>query len=66
MTNKSNELLAYVYSAAFGIKTIGLRLFSVYGPFGRIDMAPWIFAQSILENKVITLYAVSYTHLRLI
>ena len=56
MTKKSNELLAYVYSSAFGIKTIGLRLFSVYGPFGRIDMAPWIFAQSILENKVITLY----------
>lgn len=56
MTKASDELLAYVYSHSYGIQTIGLRLFSVYGPYGRPDMAPWIFAKSILEGREIVLY----------
>lgn len=56
MTKAADELLAYVYSHTYGIQTIGLRLFSVYGPYGRPDMAPWIFAKSILEGREIVLY----------
>lgn len=56
MTKKSNELLAYVYSSAYNMQTIGLRLFSVYGPYGRPDMAPWIFANSIYEDSIATIY----------
>ncbi len=56
MTKASDELLAYVYAHTYGIQTIGLRLFSVYGPYGRPDMAPWIFAKSILEGREVDLY----------
>lgn len=56
MTKASDELLAYVYSHTYGIQTIGLRLFSVYGPYGRPDMAPWIFAKSIMEEREVVLY----------
>ena len=55
-TKSSNELLAHSYSHLYGINTIGLRFFTVYGPWGRPDMAPMIFAKSIFENKPIDIF----------
>ena len=55
-TKKSNELLAHSYSHLFNIPVTGLRFFTVYGPWGRPDMAPMIFAKSILEEKPIYLF----------
>lgn len=52
-TKKSNELMAHTYSHLFGIPTTGLRFFTVYGPYGRPDMAPWIFTKSILNDEPI-------------
>ena len=55
-TKKSNELLAYSYSHLYKLPTIGLRFFTVYGPWGRPDMAPYIFLNSMLSNKTIKIY----------
>lgn len=55
-TKKSNELMAYTYSHLFGLKTTGLRFFTVYGPWGRPDMAPSLFANAILEDKPIKVF----------
>lgn len=55
-TKKSNELMAYSYSALHGLETIGLRFFSVYGPFGRPDMAPMLFARAIHKNEPIKIF----------
>ena len=55
-TKKSNELMAHSYSHIYGIPTTGLRFFTVYGPWGRPDMAPMIFANSIINNKEIKLF----------
>ncbi len=55
-TKKSNELMAHTYSNLFGIPTTGLRFFTVYGPWGRPDMAPMLFAKSILEGKPIRVF----------
>ena len=55
-TKKSNELLAHSYSHIHKIPSTGLRFFTVYGPWGRPDMAPMIFAKSILENKPIKIF----------
>lgn len=55
-TKKSNEVLAHAYSHLYGIACTGLRFFTVYGPWGRPDMAPMLFAQSILAGKPITVY----------
>lgn len=55
-TKKSNELMAYTYSHLYGIKTTGLRFFTVYGPWGRPDMAPILFANAIKENKPIKVF----------
>ena len=55
-SKKSNELMAYSYSALFGIQTIGLRFFTVYGPWGRPDMAPFLFAKAILDHKPIQIF----------
>ena len=55
-TKKSNEMLAHSYSHLFQIPSTGLRFFTVYGPFGRPDMAPMIFADSILSNKTINIF----------
>ena len=55
-TKKSNELLAHAYSSLYNIPTTGLRLFTVYGPWGRPDMAPMIFAKSIIEKKTIKVF----------
>ncbi|MDL2231324.1 NAD-dependent epimerase/dehydratase family protein [Porphyromonadaceae bacterium OttesenSCG-928-L07] len=55
-TKKSNELMAYTYSSLYGIKTIGLRFFTVYGPAGRPDMAPFLFADAIWHEKPIKVF----------
>ena len=55
-TKKSNELLAHTYSHLYGISTTGLRYFSVYGPWGRPDMAAMLFTRSILSSESITVY----------
>lgn len=55
-TKKTNELLAHTYSHLFGMPTTGLRFFTVYGPWGRPDMALFKFTQSILEGKPIDVY----------
>jgi len=55
-TKKSNELMAHTYSHLFGIPATGLRFFTVYGPWGRPDMALFLFAKAILENKPINVF----------
>ncbi|HIG39397.1 MAG: NAD-dependent epimerase/dehydratase family protein [bacterium] len=55
-TKKSNELMAHVYSHLHKIPTTGLRFFTVYGPWGRPDMSPFIFADAIFNNRVIKLF----------
>ena len=55
-TKKSNELMAYTYSHLFNIRSTGLRFFTVYGPWGRPDMAPILFANAILNNKPIKVF----------
>jgi UDP-glucuronate 4-epimerase len=55
-TKKSNELMAHTYSHLFNIRTTGLRFFTVYGPWGRPDMAPILFAKSISNNKPIKVF----------
>ncbi len=55
-TKKSNEMMAHVYSHLFGIQTTGLRFFTVYGPWGRPDMAPMLFSDAILNNRPIKVF----------
>lgn len=55
-TKKSNELMAHVYSHLYGIPTTGLRFFTVYGPWGRPDMAYFSFATDILRGKEIKVF----------
>lgn len=55
-TKKSNELMAYTYSYLYQIHTIGLRFFTVYGPYGRPDMAPMLFAKAIDRNEPIHIF----------
>jgi UDP-glucuronate 4-epimerase len=55
-SKKSNELMAHTYSHLFGIPTIGLRFFTVYGPWGRPDMALFLFTKAILEGKPIQVF----------
>ncbi len=55
-TKKANELIANVYSSQIGLPTTGLRFFTVYGPWGRPDMAPFLFLKSILEGKTIKVF----------
>lgn len=55
-TKKSNELMAHTYSHLFGLPTTGLRFFTVYGPWGRPDMALFLFAKAILENRPIDVF----------
>ena len=55
-TKKANELMAHTYSNLYGLPTTGLRFFTVYGPYGRPDMAPIRFTKSILEGKPIDVY----------
>ena len=55
-TKKSNELMAHAYSKLFSIPATGVRFFTVYGPWGRPDMAPFLFMRSILEGKPIRVF----------
>jgi UDP-glucuronate 4-epimerase len=55
-TKKSNELMAHSYSYLFNIPATGLRFFTVYGPWGRPDMAPMLFAKAMHENKAINVF----------
>lgn len=55
-SKKSNELMAHTYSNLFGIKCVGLRFFTVYGSWGRPDMALYIFAKAALEKKPVDVY----------
>jgi len=55
-TKRSNELMAYTYHHLFGLHTTGLRFFTVYGPWGRPDMALFKFTKAILEGKPIDVY----------
>jgi len=56
VTKKSNELMAHAYSHLFGIPTTGLRFFTVYGPWGRPDMALFLFTSAILEGRPVDLF----------
>ncbi|MCI1778679.1 MAG: NAD-dependent epimerase/dehydratase family protein [Bacteroidales bacterium] len=55
-TKKSDELMARVYSSQLGLPTTGLRYFTVYGPWGRPDMAPFHFMKSVLEGRTIKVF----------
>lgn len=55
-TKKSNELMAYSYAKLYKIPATGLRFFTVYGPAGRPDMAPWLFMEAILKAQPIKVF----------
>jgi UDP-glucuronate 4-epimerase len=55
-TKKANELMAHTYSSLYGLPTTGLRFFTVYGPWGRPDMALFLFAKNILAGKPIDVF----------
>jgi UDP-glucuronate 4-epimerase len=55
-TKKANELMAHTYSHLYGLPTTGLRFFTVYGPWGRPDMSPFLFAGAILNNRPIDVF----------
>ena len=55
-TKKSNELFAYTYSKLYGISCVGLRFFTVYGPFGRPDMAYYSFTEKLINNEKIKVF----------
>ena len=55
-TKKSNELMAHVYSHLYDLPCTGLRFFTVYGPFGRPDMSPYIFTNALLRDETIALF----------
>ena len=55
-TKKANELMAHTYSHLYGLPTTGLRFFTVYGPWGRPDMALFLFTKALLENRPIDVF----------
>jgi UDP-glucuronate 4-epimerase len=55
-TKKSNELMAHVYSSLYKLPTTGLRFFTVYGPWGRPDMSPMLFADAIMHEKPLKVF----------
>ena len=55
-TKKANELMAHSYSHLYDLPTTGLRFFTVYGPWGRPDMSPWLFTSAILEGRTIDVF----------
>ncbi len=55
-TKKANELMAHVYTHLFGLQTIGLRFFTVYGPWGRPDMAMWLFTEAMTQGRPIQVF----------
>jgi UDP-glucuronate 4-epimerase len=56
-TKQANEAMAMAYHAQYGLRSLGMRFFTVYGPRGRPDMAPFLFAQAIRRQEPITLFA---------
>jgi UDP-glucuronate 4-epimerase len=56
VTKRANELMAHSYSELYGVRSTGLRFFTVYGPWGRPDMALFIFTRAILEGKPIRVF----------
>jgi len=55
-TKKANELMAHAYTHLYGFQSIGLRFFTVYGPWGRPDMAYWLFTDAMLEDRPIKVF----------
>jgi UDP-glucuronate 4-epimerase len=55
-TKRANELMAYTYTHLYGLQTVGLRFFTVYGPWGRPDMAYWSFLEAILHGEPIKVF----------
>jgi UDP-glucuronate 4-epimerase len=55
-TKKADELMSHTYTHLYGLQTVGLRFFTVYGPWGRPDMAYWLFTRSLLEDKPIQVF----------
>jgi len=55
-TKKANELMAHVYSHLYQVPTVGLRFFTVYGPWGRPDMAMWLFTERLLRGEPINVF----------
>jgi UDP-glucuronate 4-epimerase len=55
-TKKANELMAHCYTHLYGFRTVGLRFFTVYGPWGRPDMALWLFTKAMLAGKSIQVF----------
>jgi UDP-glucuronate 4-epimerase len=55
-TKKANELMAHCYTHLYGFQTVGLRFFTVYGPWGRPDMAMWLFTKDILADRPINVF----------
>lgn len=55
-TKKSNELMAHTYTHLYGLQTVGLRFFTVYGPWGRPDMAAWLFTDAMLRGEPIKVF----------
>ncbi len=55
-TKKANELMAHAYTHLYGLPTIGLRFFTVYGPWGRPDMALWIFTEALMDGRPIRVF----------
>ena len=59
-TKRADELMSETYAHLFGLKATGLRYFTVYGPWGRPDMSPYIFAKAIHEGRTIELYHLGF------
>lgn len=57
-TKKTDELIGYHYCKSYGLSSVGLRFFTVYGPWGRPDMAVYKFAEAIVEKKPVPMYHV--------
>jgi UDP-glucuronate 4-epimerase len=55
-TKKANELMAHTYTHLYGLQTVGLRFFTVYGPAGRPDMAYWLFTEAMLAGRAIKVF----------
>ena len=55
-TKKANELMAHAYTSLYGLRTVGLRFFTVYGPWGRPDMAMWLFTEAMLRGQPIQVF----------
>ncbi len=55
-TKKANELMSHTYTHLYGLQTVGLRFFTVYGPMGRPDMAYWLFTEAMLKGEPIKVF----------